>query len=308
MIWIVFILAALIAAPFVFEHRRPEMDDATRGSASGQFVQLSQGVTHFAWHGPENGPIVICVHGLTTPSFVWRGMTRALAKSGYRVLTYDLYGRGFSSRPKGEQDRQYFVNQLAELLAHEGVGDNLTLVGYSMGGAVSTCFATTYPERMKQLILLAPAVVGSPSSGLIGFIKNTPLIGDWLTLALYPTILRRGVRAERDLPTSVPHVHDLQLAELEYKRFVPSVLASLRGILSEDLSRDHKALAARGLPVLAIWGREDDVISPSSVGTLAEWNRDATHEVIEGAGHGLTYTHTDEVLRIMRHWMKSAEA
>lgn len=308
MIWLLLILLALIAAPFVIEHRRKEMNDAARGSATGQFVELSQGVTHFAWHGPENGPVLICVHGLTTPSFVWRGMTRALAKSGYRVLTYDLYGRGFSSRPKGEQDRQYFVNQLSELLAHEGVGDNLTLVGYSMGGAISTCFATTYPERVHQLILLAPAGMGVLTGGLIGFIKETPLIGDWIALAFYPALLRRGIRAERDLPTSVPHVYDLQLAELEYRRFVPSVLASLRGILSEDLSRDHKALAARGLPVLAIWGRDDNVISPSSVGTLAEWNRDATHEVIEAAGHGLTYTHTDEVLRTMRNWMKPPTA
>lgn len=306
MIWLL-ILAGVIATPLVIEHRRRVMDDAARGSASGQLVELSQGVTHFAWTGPQNGPVVICIHGLTTPSFVWRGMTRALALSGYRVLTYDLYGRGFSSRPKGPQDRRFFLTQLNELLAREGVGDGLTVIGYSMGGAIATAFAATYPERMHQLILLAPAGMRVVKGGLVGFIKRTPVLGDWLMLALYPAMLRKGLRAERDVPGSVPRINELQAAEIDIKGFGPAVLASLRGILSEDLSADHKALAARGLPVLAIWGREDDVIPLSCVGTLAEWNRNARQEVIDGAGHGLTYTHTDQVLRIMREWMMFPE-
>ncbi|MCX7558063.1 alpha/beta hydrolase [Sulfitobacter sp. F26204] len=302
MIWLLF-LGALVAAPLVIEHRRQTMDDAIRGSATGNFVELSQGVTHFEWHGPQRGPVLVCVHGLTTPGFVWRGLARALAKSGYRVLTYDLYGRGYSSKPKGLQDRAFFVNQLAELLAYEGVSDRFTLVGYSMGGAIATCFARAYPARIHQLVLIASAGMHVPQAGLVGFIKDTPLIGDWLMLALYPFVLRRGLKAERSLPTSVPHINDLQLGELELKGFVPAVLASLRGILSEDLSHDHRAIAAQGTPVLAIWGREDDMIHSSALGTLAAWNRDVQHEMIEGAGHGLTYTHTDQVFQIMNDWL-----
>ncbi|KIN63077.1 putative alpha/beta hydrolase [Sulfitobacter noctilucicola] len=303
MIWWL-ILAVLIAAPLVIEHRRRVMDDAARGSAKGQFVELSQGVTHFEWHGPPRGPVIVCIHGLTTPSFVWRGMTRSLAVAGFRVLTYDLYGRGYSSRPKGPQDRKFFLTQLTELLAREGVDDDLTVIGYSMGGAIATTFAATYPERMRQLVLLAPAGMRVVKGGLVGFVKRTPLVGDWITLALYPRLLRSGIRAERGIPGSVPSVGDLQEAEIEVKGFLPAVLASLRGILSEDLSADHRAIAAYGLPVLAIWGREDSVIPLSCIGTLAEWNRNAQQEVIDGAGHGLTYTHSDTVLRLMRGWMK----
>lgn len=297
------LIVVVIALPVIAELRRSPMDDSQRGGAGGQFVALSKGVTHFQWHGPARGPVIVLVHGLTTPSFVWRGMTRRLANEGYRVLTYDLYGRGYSDKPKGPQNRRFFVDQLAELLASEGVGDDLTIVGYSMGGAISTCFASAYPDRVRHLILLASAGMHRPSGGLIGFIKNTPVIGDWLTLAAYPRMLRKGLRAEQNLPGTVPHINALQLDELDRRGFVPAVLASLRGILSEDLSRDHKGLAERGIPVLAIWGREDDVIPAGSVGVLAEWNRDAHHEVIEGAGHGLTYTHTDEVLRLMKNWM-----
>ena len=54
-----------------------------------------------------------------------------------------------------------------------------------------------------------------------------------------------------------------------------------------------------GLPVLAIWGREDEVIPISGMGKLAEWNRRAEHEVIEGAGHALAYSHSDEVVGLL---------
>lgn len=303
MIWVLLILAVVIAIPLVLEARRQVMDDAARESATGSFAELSQGVTHYDWHGPEDGPIIVCVHGLTTPSFVWGGMTGALAASGYRVLTYDLYGRGYSARTTGLQDAGFFLQQLTDLLAHQGVKDDLTVVGYSMGGAISACFAAQYPDRVRQLILLAPAGMGSVRTGLVRFIKNTPLAGDWLMLAIYPSMHRKGVRAERNLPTSVPHITALQEKELGYRGFTPAVLASLRGILSRPLEAEHKAIAARTIPVLAIWGQQDAVIPASARETLAGWNGNARQEVIAGAGHGLTYTHTDDILRIMGGWM-----
>jgi pimeloyl-ACP methyl ester carboxylesterase len=55
-------------------------------------------------------------------------------------------------------------------------------------------------------------------------------------------------------------------------------------------------LAQVGLPVLAIWGEDDDVIPLSAKDQLADWNPNVRQEVIEGAGHGLTYTHVNEVM------------
>ncbi len=300
MIWWLLIIAAIVALPLVIEHRRLPMDDMVRGSATGQFVKLSKGVTHFEWHGPASGTRLVCIHGLTTPSFVWRGMTRGLVLMGFRVLTYDLYGRGYSDRPKGEQNAAFFLSQLQELLALEGDNSKITLIGYSMGGAIATCYAAAYPDKVRQLVLLAPAGMGIASGKLGRFIAKTPYIGDWLMLTLYPRMLRKGLRAERGLTTSLPDIGMLQARELEYRRFVPSVLASLRGILSKSLRDEHQALHARGMSVVAIWGEDDTVIPLAAIGTLAEWSRDARQEVIKGAGHGLTYTHTDKVLAILK--------
>jgi pimeloyl-ACP methyl ester carboxylesterase len=65
---------------------------------------------------------------------------------GHRVLTYDLYGRGYSDRPGGEQDARFFIRQLEDLLEHQGVTQPVTLLGYSMGGAIGAAFAAKHPR------------------------------------------------------------------------------------------------------------------------------------------------------------------
>jgi len=91
-------------------------------------------VTHYRWHGPIDGPVIVAVHGLTTPATVWNGMIPFLTAQGYRVLSYDLYGRGFSDAPSGAQNIAFFTRQLGELLADQEITDAVTLMGYSMGG------------------------------------------------------------------------------------------------------------------------------------------------------------------------------
>jgi len=289
----------LLAIPLIIEARRKPMNASTRRDAPGEFATLSQGVTHFQWTGPKGGPVAVCVHGLTTPSYVWRGVTLGLVKLGFRVLVYDRYGHGYSDRVKGLQDQTFLNQQLGDLLEDQQINNNITLIGYSMGGAIVTGFAAAHSDMIRQLVLLAPAGMGRQVKGLERFIINTPVVGDWLNLALFPGMHRKGVEAERNLPTSVENIVDLQLKELERRGFVPSVLSGLRGILVQPLKDQHKKIHRAGIAVLAIWGSDDTVISQSGMGTLAQWSRDARQDVIEGAGHGLTYTHTKQVLAII---------
>lgn len=292
-------LAGVVATPTVAEVLRPRMGPKARQSAPGEFAALTSGVTHYQWLGPEDGPLVVCVHGLTTPSFVWDGIAPRLARAGYRVLTYDLYGRGFSDRPRGAQEAEYFTAQLDDLLEHLRIERQFTLIGYSMGGSISACYAAQRPERLKKLILLAPAGMGHDLGPVARLVVNYGGFGRWLFMALYGRSFRQGTETERDLPTSVPDIVDRQQNELRYRGFRGAVLSSMRGILDRDLEEEHRALAKRDLPVLGIWARDDEVIPISGMGKLAEWNRTAEHEVIEGAGHALAYSHSDEVLGLL---------
>lgn len=290
------LLVAGFAAPFFIERLRPEMDDDARAAAPGQFVSLSDGLTHYQWHGPADGPVLACVHGLTTPSYVYSALVPSLAEAGFRVLTYDLYGRGFSDRPKGAQTRAFFIRQLRELLQDQGIGDGVMLMGYSMGGSVATVFAAAEPTWVNRLILLAPAGMIHNPGRLAELARKIPVLGDWLILALGGWQLRRGARMQSGPPEVVADMADRQVLETSLRGYLPAVLSSQRNLLAETLEEEHRALAALGMPIAAIWGEADTVIPISALGKLAEWNRDARQVVIPGAGHGLAYTHPAEVI------------
>lgn len=298
MIWVLLLAAVIATVPLVVEARRKPMNDAARQIAPGDFANLSQGVTHFRWTGPEGGPVVVCIHGLTTPGFVWTSTAEGLAAEGFRVLRYDLYGRGFSDRPGGHQDSAFFLRQLQDLLEDQRVEEDITLIGYSMGGVIAAAFAADQPAMIRQMVLLAPAGMLPVAQNLRAMIR-TPGLGLWLMLLRYPATLRRGLRAEAHLPTTVPGITALQAAELDYRGFLPAVHSSLRHMLTDPLQDAHKKVRREGIPVLAIWGAEDTVIPLRAMEVLRAWNADAEQHVIEGAGHGLTYTHTDAVLARM---------
>ena len=289
---LIFVIAAIILIPVIQEVQRRPMDSLAREGAPGQFAELPQGVTHYQWFGPVRGPLFVCVHGLTTPSFVWRRMVPGLALLGFRVLVYDHYGRGYSDRPRGLQDRVFFQRHLNDLLEHLGVQDQkFTLLGYSMGGAIVACYAAAHPEKVSRLILLAPAGMTLLPSGMVKVMRDVPILGDWIMRALYPATLRKGIKAE-----SEPEIGPLQENELSYRGYLSAVLSSLRGVLAKDQSEEHAFLAEKGVPVLSIWAADDDVIPLRCKNTLEKWNKDAIQPVIERAGHGLAYTHADQVV------------
>ena len=305
--WLLFLLVivgVIIAFPFIREARKPKMNAAARRNAPGEFVTLSRGETHYQWVGQARGPVAVCVHGLTTPSFVWGPIAEGLGQLGFRVLVYDLYGRGYSDRPGGPQDAPFFVAQLADLLEIQGIEEDITLLGYSMGGSIATAFAATYPEKLRQLVLIAPAGMGHDLGPIVTLVQHRPWLGRWMMNAMYGHSLRQATEEERTLPSSIENIVDLQQNELKYRGFVPAVTNSMRGIIAEELEDEHREISSEGIRVLAIWGRDDEVIPITGMGKLAEWNRMARHEVIEGAGHALAYSHTEDVLHAMRDLMR----
>ncbi|MEM6371173.1 MAG: alpha/beta hydrolase [Pseudomonadota bacterium] len=302
MMWAVVILLGVAAIPLTIEAMRNPVTEKQRREAPGKFALLSQGTTHYAWLGPERGPVAVCIHGLTTSSYVWRGLAKGLALMGFRVLVYDHYGRGLSDTVRGRQDAAFFLQHLTDLLDLAQVDKPVTVFGYSMGGAIAAHFAAAYPSRVARLILLAPAGLQQIAGSQVRIARDWPVLGDWLFLLVYPFVLRKGIQAEAHVPGTVEGIADLQQAETDRRGYFPAVLSSLRGVLRHPAQPEHAAIAQAGIPTLAIWGQDDPVIPLSCRDTLADWNPDVRQDVIGGAGHGLVYTHTDAVLEAIRNW------
>jgi pimeloyl-ACP methyl ester carboxylesterase len=149
------------------------------------------------WPGPVRGPTIVCVHGLTANHTCWASVADLLSPA-YRVIAYDLRGRGESDKPDKGYSLALHNDDLEGLLDHFGLKKPV-LVGHSLGAHIALRFAATHPERVSKLVLvdggidvraevldsLRPAIdrlgVEFPSLDMfMGFVRALPMFeGRW---------------------------------------------------------------------------------------------------------------------------------
>ncbi len=171
----------------------PTLNEEARKGAGGEFVELSEGVTHYQLGGPDDGVPVVLIHGFSVPAFIWDPTFDALADAGFRVMRYDLFGRGYSDRPRGRYDLARFDRQLVELVSALQLGPAVAVLGLSMGGAIAVGAADRHPDLVRKLVLIDPA--GMPSQMPSGFrILNIPLVGELLMVTVGKHMLVSGLQ------------------------------------------------------------------------------------------------------------------
>jgi len=292
-LWIIVFLAlAAHLAPWASERLRRPMDvEEERIKAPGEFAEIASGVTHYRWFGPQGGPIVVCVHGLTTPCYGYEGLAQELAEAGYRVLTYDLYGRGYSDTINTAHTVDFYLRQLDELLEDQQVEGPFVLTGYSMGGMLTAAFTARSPERVSHWVMLGAGGVARADLGIPGFVARSPYLLNWINVVLGGRDLRKYILDEDGNEV----VRDRQIATTRQRGFWPAVASCMQHVIAYDFAAAHKTIAENGTPVLAFWAAQDQVIPLKAKDVLAEWNPSAKQVVLEDANHGLTYAKPKEI-------------
>jgi cis-3-alkyl-4-acyloxetan-2-one decarboxylase len=103
------------------------------------------------------GGTVALLHGLASNGLIWQRLAGQLAAKNYRVIAYDLLGFGASPKPTWSQYRvEDHARNVMYSLRRNGAQFPVTLVGHSMGCLVAVHIASTYPDRVKRVILYEP--------------------------------------------------------------------------------------------------------------------------------------------------------
>ncbi len=109
---------------------------------------------HTVQAGPQDGPLVVLLHGFPEFWYGWRNQLEPLAEAGYRVVAPDQRGYNLSDKPPGAA--AYRV----ELLAADVVGlidalgrEKAYLAGHDWGAAVAWEVALAYPQRLEKLAI-----------------------------------------------------------------------------------------------------------------------------------------------------------
>ena len=96
-------------------------------------VVLDDGAATTAEHWGESGPVMLCVHGMTSSRKSWSRLAKRFAER-FRVIAYDQRGHGDSAAVRGPMSLERGVRDLDNVLHAIGGAD--ILVGHSWGGAV----------------------------------------------------------------------------------------------------------------------------------------------------------------------------
>jgi pimeloyl-ACP methyl ester carboxylesterase len=214
------------------------------------------------------GPPIILVHGFGGCAYSWRFLAPVLARD-HRVYTIDLKGFGLSAKPA---DGKYAISDQADMVAafiRSKDLHHLVIMGHSMGGGVTL---VTYlkvrndkPARVKSLVLIDSAGYPQKMPWFI-WLPQTPVLGA-ATKLVPPRVATAEVL--RKCYYDKAKITQEQIDTYAYYGSLPGAREAVVQTAKQIEPADMGALVAQyrtiSVPVLIIWGAEDQVV-PLSLG------------------------------------------
>ncbi|THA62116.1 alpha/beta hydrolase [Streptomyces sp. A0958] len=247
-------------------------------------------------HG--TGQPVVLIHGYPLDGNSWEKQSAALLAAGYRVITYDRRGFGRSGRPTTGYDYDTFAADLDTLLTTLDLTDAV-LVGFSMGtGEVGRYLGTYGSGRIAKAAFLA---------SLEPFLLKTDDNPGGVDGAVFEDITK-AVTADRYAYFTSFYENFYNLDENLGSRISDEAVRNSWNVAAgaswhasvacvATWSTDFRAdLPAIDVPALILHGTADRILPIESTGEL--FHRavpQAEYVVIDGAPHGLLWTHAEEV-------------
>jgi pimeloyl-ACP methyl ester carboxylesterase len=255
------------------------------------------------------GPPVILLHGFGGCAYSWRFLAPALAQD-HRVFTIDLKGYGLSDKP---EDGNYAVSDQAEMVTTFIRSKNLhdlVIMGHSMGGGVTLMsylkVREDKPARIKSLVLVDSAgypqklpwfiwLAKLPGFGAVGGKLVSPRFAAYLVL--------KKCYYDDDKITQE------QIDNYAYYGSLPgareAVVQTARQIVPADLDVLVVHYKTISVPVLIIWGKEDEVV-PLAVGK--NFKRDIPNSemvILPKCGHMPPEEEPGETTRIVKAFLEN---
>ncbi|REG92614.1 alpha/beta fold hydrolase [Algoriphagus antarcticus] len=228
--------------------------------ANGKYVTI-EGIKTF-YLDAGTGPVVFCIHGVPTSSFLYRKVVDQLQKKGLRAIAIDLPGLGLSDKP---EDFDYifsnfgrFCNQFLDAL---DINEAHLLV-HDIGGPIGFSMANQNSDRIRSITVLNAML------DLENFVKplpfrpfEKPILGEaalaMLTPTTFPLMMNMAGVVNNDVISSEEtgaYIHLLK-REDDGKAF----LKIMRNFdQSSAFTRDcYRAWQNPAYPVQLVWGEED---------------------------------------------------
>jgi pimeloyl-ACP methyl ester carboxylesterase len=269
------LMIVVIAAGGLIIFRTPDTDPAAMrakyGGPPSQFVDLGGGLTvHLRDTGPRDAPVLVLLHGSNASLFTWEPWAARLEKD-YRIVRFDLPGHGMTgASPTRAYSTAAYVDVVERVRAKLGL-TRFAIAGNSMGGGVAWHYALAHPERVAALVLVDS--VGQPEPG----VDNAPLL---FRIARVPVLreLAVVVTPRSWISDTLPYAFvDRKFADdkaidlyWEMLRYPGNRVATIERFATKPDYATPQMLGALKMPVLILWGADDQLIPATSGNWLHE--------------------------------------
>ncbi len=258
---ITYVLLGLIALTgaclyifYVFKNvETKNISNEERKNADGQFMQLTDGITHYEQGGADSSKTVILVHGFSVPYYIWNGTYDSLVRQGFHVIRYDEFGRGFSDRPEVDYNPAFYRRQLLELVEALKVKHPFSIAGLSFGGAIVGDFVTHYPNLIEKVILVDP-VYRFKKVDMASVIIN-------YSMAVKAEAMAGGQLEDFKYPELFPDWVDRYKSQMKYKGFRHALISTMANYPGDSLVANYRKMEALHKNILLIWGKEDQTVT-----------------------------------------------
>jgi pimeloyl-ACP methyl ester carboxylesterase len=268
--------------------------------------------------GDPTGPALVLLHGFPTSSYMFRDLVPALADR-YHVIAPDHLGFGLSDAPSVDQF-DYTFDALTELT--EGLLRKLDIDRYAIyvqdyGAPIGWRLALHNPSAIA-------AIISQNGNGYdAGFVEafwktvrayqdqpdipeNESAVRQFLTLDATRWQYLTGVPDET-LVDPESWYHDYALISRPGNDLVQLKLFRDYATNAPLYPRLHEYFRASGVPLLAVWGRGDEIFGPAGAEAFADDLPDAEIHLLDG-GHFLLESALDEVTELIRTFLTKVHA
>tara|TARA_B100001250_G_scaffold414616_1_gene454680 strand:- start:8856 stop:9665 length:810 start_codon:yes stop_codon:yes gene_type:complete len=245
----------------------------------GKYLDVADNF-RFHYYDDGNGDVVVFLHGSGTGASGhtnFKNNFSALRDAGFRVILPDLPGYGFSSKPEDEiYSLEYFNKKLIELLDALKV-QKFSLIGNSLGGALSLGLALEHSSRVQKLILMAPGGVENRE-----VYDSMPGIKKLLSDFLGGNMDQEKIEGLLEL---FPYDKSIISKEMVDERMEILPLMNTQVMASMDIPNMESELSSITQPVLAFWGMNDQFIPISGAMKIGDGCPNAQIMLFSQCGH-----------------------
>lgn len=264
---------------------------------AGSFIETGFGSTYYEYKKGAGKGCVILIHGFSIPSFIWDHNVAELSKTSFGILRYDLYGRGYSSKPHIPYTENVFVDQLDELITKLAIHPPLYLIGFSFGGIIACHFALRFAHKIKKICLIAPAAGSYLPKALKIF--QIPVLGHILFSLFSKKVMQNSIKRIFLNPEEHSVFFIKWNQQMQLKGYKYALLSTYRNILNKKSDYIYKRLANHDFDVYLIWGTEDKIVPFRNSEIIRNLLGKCVFFPIEDGAHNVMYEQPNVINQIL---------